>query len=134
MKILVVALLFFILIGCVFGQSNKNQFIQRPFSETDANKIIVLDTGKTFEIALPENKNSGYSWSMDLKNNEILRGVSHKYLENEDRRIGSIGKSFWVFRTIQNGEAKIRAEYKKLSDSDDNDEPTKVIEFNFYVN
>ena len=124
------AILIFVM-GCETTQSNQSEMIQRPFSEVDANQSIVLNTGKTFEIELPENPTTGYAWKMEVSNASIVKEISHSYTAHKSGRLGAAGEGLWTFRTLSVGSADITASYERPWD--DNDEPTKVITFTLQV-
>ena len=117
--------------SCEITQSNQMDFIQRPFAEVDANQTIVLNTGKTFDIELPENPTTGYAWKMEVSNPSIVKEISHTYTAHDSGRLGVAGEGLWTFRTLNVGSANITASYERPWD--DNDEPTKVITFTLQI-
>ncbi len=119
------------IMGCETSKSNQLELIQRPFSEVDAGQSIVLSTGKTFEIELPENPTTGYAWKMEVSNPSILKEISHSYTAHEGGRLGAVGEGLWTFRTLSIGSVDITASYERPWD--DNDQPTKVITFTLQV-
>jgi len=131
MKFILACVVVLSLMGCETTQSNQTELIQRPFSEVDANQSIVLNTGKTFEITLPENPTTGYAWSMEVSNQSIVKEISHSYTAHKSGRIGAAGDGLWTFRTLSIGAVDITASYERPWD--DNDKPTKVITFTLQI-
>ncbi len=131
MKLIFACVAMVLIASCESTQTNQSELIERPFSEVDAAQTIVLNTGKTFEITLPENPSTGYAWKMDISNALIVRELSHSYTAHASGRIGAAGDGLWTFRTLKVGEVEITASYERPWD--DNDEPTKVIAFTLQV-
>ena len=131
MKLILACAALVLAMGCETTQSNQMDFIKRPFSEVDTNQTIVLNTGKTFDIELPENPTTGNAWKMEVSNPSIVKEISHAYTAHESGRLGVAGEGLWTFRTLNVGSANITASYERPWD--DNDEPTKVIIFTLQI-
>ena len=87
--------------------------IDRPFSAVDASREIVLAPERSFEIVLPSNPTTGYSWTVTIEDVHVVQNVSHEYVADRSNRVGVGGNTTWSFQTRSAGKTAVTYLYQK---------------------
>lgn len=71
--------------------------------------------GDTITISLPANPSTGYSWTYEMSEDDILCEELTKFIpaRGGDTAIGKGGKQVWVFRAENPGSVAITFTYKR---------------------
>ncbi len=117
--------------SCASPSKNDGSVIARPFSAVDEDRVIVLSPNHTFEIVLPSNPTTGYSWDVQISNPNVVTNNSQKYVPDRSGRIGVGGTSTWTLRTESVGETELVFSYLRPWEKDI--EPTRVVKFTIHV-
>ncbi len=121
----------FILPSCASPAKNDGSVITRPFSAVDQDRVIVLSPSHAFEIVLPSNPTTGYSWALHISNSDVVKNVSQKYVPHASGRVGVGGNTTWTLRTAKVGETELEFSYLRQWEKDA--EPTRVVNFTIHV-
>lgn len=105
--------------------------ITRPFSEVDSERKIVLSVGRTFEIVLPSNPTTGYTWTLVSDNPNVVAEQSNKYVSDVSGRVGVGGNTTWSLKARSHGEAVLVFTYQRPWE--ENVAPTKTVTFTVSV-
>jgi len=78
-------------------------------------KTLTLPVGETFMLSLQGNPSSGYEWSMDNGNDEVLLTTLDKGFKTQQSSdlLGQIGKFYWKFKALQPGSTHIKLVYAR---------------------
>lgn len=73
------------------------------------------ERGETVAIELPANPSTGYSWTYEFSEEDILKEDSSGYLPapSKDETVGRGGKQVWIFRAINPGSVAITFTYQR---------------------
>lgn len=76
---------------------------------------FAAERGETVAIELPANPSTGYSWTYELSEKDILKEDSSGYIPapGKDDGIGRGGKQVWIFRAINPGSVAITFTYQR---------------------
>jgi inhibitor of cysteine peptidase len=118
------------LVSCSTSKDDGS-VISRPFSAVDTNREIVLAPNHTFEIVLPSNPTTGYDWTIEINNSNIVRTISHKFVADSSGRVGLGGNTTWTLRTGITGDAILTFKYGRPWEKDT--PPTRVETFTMNV-
>ncbi|MBT4524234.1 MAG: protease inhibitor I42 family protein [Phycisphaerae bacterium] len=132
MKLLFSILCLFVLTSCSTFSKDGTEVITRPFSDVDSERKIVLSVGRTFEIVLPSNPTTGYSWTLLIENPKIISNESHAYTPDAGGRVGVGGNTIWNLKARKEGETSLTFSYQRPWE--ENTQPTKVVSFTVSVN
>lgn len=113
------------------ASKDDGSVISRPFSAVDTNREIVLAPNHTFEIVLPSNPTTGYDWTIEISNSNIVRNISHKFVADSSGRVGVGGNTTWTLRTGITGDAILTFKYGRPWEKDT--PPTRVETFTMNV-
>ncbi len=62
-------------------------------------KIITLKKGTTqFNVELPSNKTTGYSWFLGTYDHKLFTPVGHEYIKPKNGKMGAPGMERWTFK------------------------------------
>jgi inhibitor of cysteine peptidase len=74
----------------------------------------VLTPGETFEIRLPANPTTGFSWALGPSlDDSVVREVSTIYQPDESGKVGGGGTSVWKFAAVGPGRTRIVMLYRR---------------------
>ncbi|MAI66766.1 MAG: hypothetical protein CMJ26_02675 [Phycisphaerae bacterium] len=131
MKLLIPFLLLMLLSSCTAATKDGTVVINRPFSAVDSDRNIVLSLGRTFEIVLPSNPTTGYSWSLDVHDSSVIKNVANTFISDVSGRVGVGGSTTWTLRAIGKGETVLMFSYQRPWE--EKAPPTKVVSFTISV-
>ncbi len=91
----------FALLFCV---STFAAHITKPLQFTQNNKPLVLTThNPTVTITLPSNPTTGFTWSIQKYDTNLLKLVSQKYTPPNSHLMGAPGIQQYTFQAIKTG-------------------------------
>ncbi len=74
--------------------------------------IIQARVGEVFEISLPSNPTTGYSWNVDY-DSALLNLTGSEYIVPSSRALGARGSSIYLFQPLRPGRTTIYFVYKR---------------------
>jgi inhibitor of cysteine peptidase len=80
-------------------------------SENDSGKTIEVTQGDTIEIRLPENPTTGFQWTVEEVDENILALQSSEYVLPKDPEIGEGGTRVVRFQAKQAGSGEVTLKY-----------------------
>jgi inhibitor of cysteine peptidase len=84
----------------------------RVFTEEDTTSEALVEAGERFEIRLPSNPSTGYSWVMSpMATPGLVELVSSSYTAEDTDLVGVAGTEVWVFAAGEEGAGVLRLEY-----------------------
>ena len=110
---------------------DETEVIARPFSAVDSDREIVLSKGRTFEIMLPSNPTTGYSWNLVIEKPKTVINKSRRNIPNSIDRVGVGGETIWTLRTVARGDTLLTFSYQRPWE--EKTEPTRVVTFSISV-
>ncbi len=131
MKQILTLLCLLFLLSCASMTKDGTEAITRPFSEVDSERKIVLSVGRTFEIVLPSNPTTGYSWTLLSDQPNVVENQSHQYVADASGRVGVGGRTTWTLKARSHGEAILTFTYQRPWE--ENVPPTKTVTFTISV-
>jgi len=131
MKLLSALFCIVVLTSCSTFTKDGTEVIARPFLADDSERKIVLSIGRTFEIDLPSNPTTGYSWLLKIANPSIISDESYSYESDSSGRVGVSGKATWTLKARKQGETSLTFSYQRPWE--ENTQPTKIVSFNISV-
>ncbi|MGY8753317.1 MAG: protease inhibitor I42 family protein [Phycisphaerales bacterium] len=131
MKLFIPLLLLILLSSCASSTKDGTEAINRPFSSVDSERDIVISSGRTFEIVLPSNPTTGYTWELEIQNPTIIKDVSSNFVADASGRIGVGGATTWKLRADGQGETALTFSYHRPWE--EKVSPTKVVTFTISV-
>jgi len=128
-----ISLLCLVLVGssCASLSIEDSNVISRPFSSVDSSSDIVLATNQTFEIVLPSNPTTGYSWSLHIDQPLVVRTISDQYVADSSGRVGVGGNTTWLLDTGNSGTAALTFSYNRSWEKEI--PPSRVVVFTIDV-
>lgn len=98
---------------------------------TDPTQLLTVAPAETFDIVVPSNPSTGYSWSIIPEPDEnIVQLVGQNFLAEQPLAIGSGGVDVWTFRAVNAGETTIALGYYSPTNAND---PEETITFSIQV-
>src|SRR3989338_9840306 len=78
-------------------------FATETITASTPDKSIVITAKKqhTFNIILPSNPTTGYSWFLTDYNHQLLKPVNHQYVAPNNKLMGAGGFEIWTFNIQQ---------------------------------
>jgi inhibitor of cysteine peptidase len=74
----------------------------------------VLTPGETFEVRLPANPTTGFSWELGPSlDDAVVREVSTTYRPDESGKVGGGGTSIWKFAAVGPGRTRVVMLYRR---------------------
>lgn len=73
-------------------------------TQADEGKSISIKMGDVMEISLNENSSTGFRWSLEKSNDEILELLNSDYIQAFGSEVGSGGKRIWKFKAKKSGD------------------------------
>src|SRR5664280_376922 len=99
------ALTLLLLSGCrVASFSEEKALSGTTLTQTDQGKSISIRPGEVMEISLKENPSTGFRWSLEKSNDEILELLNSDYIQAFGPEVGSGGKRIWKFKAKKSGD------------------------------
>ena len=84
-----------------------------------------------FEIVLDENPTTGFTWTYQISDEDIIQFVSDEYIEPDNQELaGAGGTHKWVFEGIKDGDAEITFSYARSSEDND---PAQTIVYKYSI-
>ena len=98
---------------------------------TDPTELITVAPAETFDIVVPANPSTGYSWNIipELDEN-IVQFVSQNFIAAQPTAIGSGGVDVWTFRAVNAGDTTIVLGYYPPGNETDSEE---TVTFSIHV-
>lgn len=87
-------------------------------AHADNNRTTELRVGERFQVRLPENPSTGYTWAIDEINSRLLALDGTDYTEPDEGFIGARGQRLFTFTTRQPGEVALKLKYWRFRDGD----------------
>ena len=106
-----------ILFSCSTTPKDEITVISRAFTSVDADRKIMLSRGRSFEIKLPRNPETGYDWILNIDNPEVVSSGSNRYTADRSGRTGLGGETMWSLRTRATGDAVLTYSYQNASNT-----------------
>ena len=102
-------ILLLILLCIVTGCKTSSKTMKTDYS---------IKIGGKFEIELPSNPSTGYSWKWSNKDSvTVVESISSNYEASHPQLIGSGGKETCRFKWVKAGNEVIKLEYKRSWES-----------------
>ena len=76
-------------------------------TQADSGKAVTLGSGMSLQVSLNENPSTGFRWSLDAPNDEILEMLNSDYVPATGPGLGGGGQHVWRFRAKNTGEARL---------------------------
>lgn len=70
------------------------------YAQTTAQTLTLAANTQQFNITLPANPTTGYSWTLMAYDNRYLQVVSHAYQAPTSGLAGAPGQEIWVFHVL----------------------------------
>jgi inhibitor of cysteine peptidase len=80
-------------------------------TQVDAGKSISVRPGDTIIVRLPENPTTGYEWTVDTADDEIVGPRGSDFILSPTVAMGSGGTRAFTFGTKEPGMGRIRLKY-----------------------
>jgi len=106
-----------VLVSCSTAPKDEITLISRAFTSVDADRKIMLSKGRSFEIKLPSNPETGYDWVLSIDNPEVVSSGTHRYTADRSGRTGLGGETMWSLRTRVTGDAVLTYSYQNESNT-----------------
>jgi inhibitor of cysteine peptidase len=87
------------------------------FSETDDGRTAEIRVGETVQVTLPENASTGYRWTVDRLDADIVRQLSAES-HNAAKAIGAPGTIVFTFEAVKAGTGEIALKYWRSWEGD----------------
>lgn len=127
--IILTVLIFFIGSFIIFS------FIYAPeivLKADDAFKTLTVKSGSFFTIEMEATPSTGYTWSFNVTNSEIVQYIKDEYIPPKDtENVDAPGLHRFVFRAMSDGETSIKMRYEKSFAN--SKEPAQYRDFNIKV-
>ncbi len=94
-------------------------------TEAQNGESFALRVGEAIVVTLPENPSTGYRWSTDSLNHNLLLQEAHDF-HSGGPGVGSGGTVVWRFRAKGNGQTRL--ELKKVRSWEPRAEPVSKFE------
>jgi inhibitor of cysteine peptidase len=107
--------------GCSRQPENPKQVdAMKAFVKTDSGTTCELEVGENFEIRLPENPTTGYTWAAVKIPEGLLRPESESFeAETADPRIvGRGGTKVMVFKALKAGSGELELRLRRPWEKD----------------
>ena len=117
--------------SCTSISKRGDGIIERPFTSVDASREIVLAPERAFEIVLPSNPTTGFTWELQIENPKTVREVSKSYLADRSNRVGVGGNTTWSLKAGVAGKTTLKFMYRKSWEKDT--QPTRIVTFTILV-
>ncbi|MBT4530467.1 MAG: protease inhibitor I42 family protein [Phycisphaerae bacterium] len=131
MKKLLTAVCFLCLVSCSSISKSGGGVIDRAFTSVDADREIVLAPGRHFEIVLPSNPTTGYTWELQIDNPKVVKDISKVFIADRSKRVGVGGNTKWSLQAGDTGKATVDFMYQKSWEKDT--PPTRTVTFTVLV-
>lgn len=106
-----------IFVSCTTVPKDEITVISRAFTSVDADRKIILSKGRSFEIKLPSNPETGYDWVLSIDNPDVVSSGSSRYRSDVSGRTGLGGETMWSLRTRATGDAVLTYSYQNPSNT-----------------
>jgi predicted secreted protein len=111
-KILLTALILTSLLVILTGCNNTQVFNESGDIDTIPEELSVT-AGETFIVNLDANETTGYSWSVNIADSDILTLDSNEYEAEETDAVGAGGMTVLTFKANETGETTIELTYSQ---------------------
>jgi len=74
-------------------------------------ETVGVHRGVTFEVTLPSNPSTGYSWKLVAGDGRVVHLVSHRYVPPAKVRPGAAGHEVWRFLARARGSVTLALSY-----------------------
>jgi predicted secreted protein len=79
---------------------------------TDPTQVLAVKAGQNFDIVLPANASTGYSWQITgALDASLIQSVGQNYIAEQPVIPGSGGVEVWTFSALAAGETEIQFGY-----------------------
>ena len=79
---------------------------------TDPTQLLAVKAGQNFDIVLPANASTGYSWQITgTLDSSLIQSMEHNYIAEQPVIPGSGGMDVWTFSALKPGETEIQFGY-----------------------
>ena len=105
MKRILVILMCFFLLAC-----ERHVLLQE-----NSGKTLELKKGERFQIDLPENPSTGYSWEFltEPKKSNVVREEKSEYISKKGPMLGAGGRKIFTYTATEKGKVELRGFYKR---------------------
>ena len=76
-------------------------------TQADNGKSVTIGLGESLQIALNENPSTGFRWTLEGGDDEVLELLNSEYVQATDVGIGGGGQHVWRFRAKNTGDARL---------------------------
>ena len=87
-------------------------------TESDAGRTIDVKSGETIEIALPENRTTGYRWGVESIDQTVCAIVADEFRAPAQPVPGASGTHLWQFKALRAGQCDIALAYRRAWETD----------------
>lgn len=131
MKTILVLICFFLLASCSIFSNDEGLIHLKPLTAVDTDRKVVYSQNHKFEIMLPSNPTTGFSWVLAIDNPNTVSVKYSNYAAHPSGRVGVGGKTTWKLVTKDKGNAKLTFSYQRPWE--ENTAPTRVVHFSISV-
>ena len=122
---------FILFVSCESTQTISPPVNGNSFTAVDAQKVLVLQSGSIFQVSLPSDPSTGFSWVIDIENPGTVQMLSKRYVANQSGRMGVGGDTRWVFQADGFGKSNITFSYLRQWEKEI--KPSRVVTFKLDV-
>lgn len=72
-----------------------------------------VQEGERFNLELPSNHSSGFSWHYVPDENPLIDSIQVQYVLPPHALVGTAGKEIWTFTALKKGKQRITFQYKR---------------------
>lgn len=87
-------------------------------TQADEGKSISIKPGEVMGISLNENPSTGFRWSLEKNNDEILELLKSDYIQASGSEVGGGGKRIWKFKAKKTGEVHLALKHWRAWEGD----------------
>ena len=84
-----------------------------PYTIEDSGTTVNFSTDDPFEIVLPGNASTGYTWQVMPFDSAVIKQVGKPEFKPKDDRIGAGGEITFKFQTIADGQTDLLLVYRR---------------------
>ena len=127
---LTVVVVIFALTGCVIQTGNTDGKTGIKMSGSGGVESIpntlTATQGCTFEFKLEANPTTGYTWQVNIEDEEIVELVGNEYICDDPEADGTGGITTLKFKALQIGETTVTLEYARDWEDGDVDKTKEI--------
>jgi inhibitor of cysteine peptidase len=87
--------------------SEEKTLSDTTLTQADKGKSVTIRSGEVMGISLDENPGTGFRWTLEQGNGEILELLSSDYIQAPGSEVGGGGKRIWKFKAKKVGDVQL---------------------------